>query len=137
MGTVTVKRSIAVQVIVTEKFKEELQAELREAAEAAQRRIDQMEFRSRRVLADLQRTDLTQAMSARHQFEAEKRRQEAIKQEILQELEEAGKLEFGTEYPRGTLESTVELKEGDDLLEKLTGCQIVMKDGVVVEIRNP
>jgi hypothetical protein len=137
MATVTVKRSIAVQVIVTEKFKEELQAELRDAAEATQQRIDQMEFRSRRVLADLQRADITQAMTARRQFEGEKRRQEAIKQEIVEELEVAGKLEMGSEYPRGTVESMVELAEGDDLLEKLTGCQIVVKDGVVVEIRNP
>ena len=137
MAKVQVKRSIAVLVIVTEKFREELQAELREAAETAQQRIDQMEFRSRRVLADLQRTDLTQAMTARRQFEAEKRRQEAIRQEILNDLEEAGKLELESEYPRGTLESTVELAEGDDLLEKLTGCQIVVKDGAIVEIRNP
>ena len=137
MEKVTVKRSIAVLVIVTEKFKEELQVELREAAETTQQRIDQMEFRSRRVLADLQRADLTQAMTARRQFEGEKRRQEAIRQELLEELEEAGKLELGSEYPRGTVESVVELSEGDDLLEKLTGCQIVVKDGVVLEIRNP
>ncbi len=136
MSRVTVKRNITVQVIVTEKFKEELQEELREAADTTQRRIDQMEFRSRRVLAELQRTDLSQAMSARQQFEAEKRRQEALKQEILQELERVETLEMGSEYPRGTLESTVELQPGDDLLEKLTGCQIVVKDGVVVEIRN-
>jgi hypothetical protein len=137
MGSVTVKRNIAVQVIVTEKFREELQAELREAAEATQQRIDQMEFRSRRVLADLQQTDLAQAMNARRQFEGEKRRQEAIKQELLDELEAAAKLELGSEYPRGTLEGTVELAEGEDLLEKLGGCQIVVKDGVVVEIRKP
>jgi len=46
-------------------------------------------------------------------------------------------LELGSEYPRGTLEGTVELAEGEDLLEKLGGCQIVVKDGVVVEIRKP
>ena len=101
MAKVQVKRSIAVLVIVTEKFREELQAELREAAETAQQRIDQMEFRSRRVLADLQRADLTQAMTARRQFEAERRRQEAIRQEILNDLEEAGKLEVEASTPAG------------------------------------
>lgn len=136
MSSVTAKRSIGVQVIVTEEFKEELKEELREAAEAAQRRIEQMETQSRRVLADLQRTDLTQAMGARRQIEAEMRRHQALKQDIARQLEEAEKLELGSEYPRGTLEGVVELKEGDDLFKKLTGSQIVIKDGVIVEVRE-
>lgn len=136
MGSVTVKRSIGVQVIVTESFKAELKAELEEAAETAQRRMDQMEMQSRRVLADLQRTDLTQAMSARRQIEAEVRRHQALKQDILRQIEETEKLELGSEYPRGTLEGVVGLTEGDDLIKKLSGSQIVIKDGVIVEVRE-
>jgi len=136
MSSVTVKRSIGVQVIVTESFKAELKAELDEAAETAQRRMDQMELQSRRVLADLQRTDLTQAMSARRQIEAEVRRHQALKQDIVRQLEETEKLELGSEYPRGTLEGVVDLAEGDDLIKKLSGSQIVIKDGVIVEVRE-
>ena len=136
MSSVTVKRSIGVQVIVTESFKAELKAELDEAAETAQRRMDQMEMQSRRVLADLQRTDLTQAMSARRQIEAEVRRHQALKQDIVRQLEETEKLELGSEYPRGTLEGVVDLAEGDDLIKKLSGSQIVIKDGVIVEVRE-
>jgi len=134
--SLTVKRSIAVLVIVTESFKEELKAELQEAVEATQRRIDQMEFQSRRFLADLQRTDLTQAMSARRQIEAERRRHEALRDDVKRQLEEAEKLELGTEFPRGTLEGVVELKQGDDLLQKLSASQIVIKDGVIIEVRE-
>jgi len=136
MGSVTVKRSIGVQVIVTESFKAELKAELEEAAQTAQRRMDQMEMQSRRVLADLQRTDLTQAMSARRQIEAEVRRHQALKDDISRQLEEAEKLELGSEYPRGTLEGVVDLTEGDDLIKKLSGAQIVIKDSVIVEVRE-
>jgi len=136
MSSVTVKRSIGVQVIVTESFKAELKAELDEAAETAQRRMDQMEMQSRRVLADLQRTDLTQAMSARRQIEAEVRRHQALKQDIVRQLEETEKLELGSEYPRGTLEGVVDLTAGDDLIKKLSGSQIVIKDGVIVEVRE-
>jgi regulator of protease activity HflC (stomatin/prohibitin superfamily) len=136
MPSLTVNRSIAVQVIVTEKFKEELKTELQAAADASQQRIDQMEFQSRRFLADLQRTDLSQAMSARRQIEAERNRQEAQRQEILRQLEEADKLELDSEYPRGTLQGVVELNEGDDLMEKLGSAQIVIKDGLIVEVRE-
>jgi hypothetical protein len=132
----TVKRSIAVQVIVTEKFKEELKAELQEAIEATQRRIDQMDFQGRRFLADLQRTDLTQAMNARRQIEAERRRHEALRDDIKRQLEEAEKLELGSEFPRGTLEGVVELNQGDDLFQKLSASQIVVKDGVIIEVRE-
>jgi F0F1-type ATP synthase membrane subunit b/b' len=136
MSSITVKRSIGVQVIVTEEFKAELKAELQEAADTAQRRMDQIELQSRRVLADLQRTDLTQAMNARRQIEAEVQRHQALKQDVLRQIEEAEKLELGSEYPRGTLEGVVELREGDDLLKKLTGSQVVVKDGTIVEVRG-
>jgi predicted TIM-barrel fold metal-dependent hydrolase len=132
----TVRRSIAVQAVVTEKLKEELKAELEEAAETTQRRIDQMDFQSRRFLADLQRTDLTQAMGARRQIEAEKRRQEAIVQDLRRQIEEAEKLELGSEFSRGSLEGTVDIEAGDDLFKKLSASQILIKDGIVVEVRE-
>jgi len=136
MASVTVKRTIAVQVIVTEDFKKELRQELQEAADATQRRIEQMDVQSRRFLADLQRTDLTQAMAARRQIEAERRRHEALKQDILRQIEETDKLDLGSEYPRGTLEGFVEVTVGDDLIKKISGSEIVIKDGVIVEIRE-
>ena len=136
MGTLTVKRSVAVHVIVTDEFKEELKAELRQAAETSQQRIDQLEFQSRRFLADLQRSDLNQAMGARRQIEAEKRRQDGIRRDIEEQLEQTNKLEVGSEYPRGVIEGFVEIKEGDNLLQKLAESQIVVKDGVIVEIRE-
>jgi hypothetical protein len=136
MNSISVKRSIGVQVIVTEEFKQELKQELQEAAEETQRRIDRMEFHSRRVLADLQAADLTQAMTARRQIETEKRRHESLKQDLTRQIEEVEKLDLGSEYPRGTIEGVVELSEGDNLFEKLTGSQIVVKDGLVVEVRE-
>ncbi len=136
MAGISVRRSIGVVVVVTEEFKLELKEELQLAGEEAQRRTDQMELQSRRLLADLQRTDLTQAMNARRQIEAERRRADAVKQDIQRQIEETEKLEVGSEFPRGTVEGVVELSEGDDLIKKLSGSQIVVKDGVIVEIRE-
>jgi hypothetical protein len=136
MAGLSVRRSIEVVVIVTEQFKQELKAELQLAAEEAQRRVEQMEVQSRRLLADLQRTDITQAMSARRQVEAERRRGDAVKQDIQRQIEETDKLEIGSEYPRGTLEGVVEVNAGDNLIKKLTGAQVVVKDGVVIEVRE-
>jgi len=136
MSGITVKRSIGVRVIVNEEFKAELKGELEEAATETQRRIDQMEMHSRRLLAELQRSDLSQAMQARKQIEAERQRHDALKQDIQRQLQDVDKLEIGSEYPRGTVEGVVELNQGDDLVQKLSGSQIVIKDGVIVEIRE-
>lgn len=136
MSSITVKRSIGVRVIVSEEFKAELKSELQEAATETQRRIDQMEIHSRRLLADLQRSDLSQAMQARKQIEAERQRHDALRQDIQRQLQEVDKLEIGSEYPRGTVEGVVELHQGDDLVQKLSGSQIVVKDGIIVELRE-
>ena len=134
--SLTVKRSVAIYAVVTEQLKEELRAELQEGIDTTQRRIDQMDFQSRRFLADLQAADLTQAMAARRQIEAEKRRHEALKQELAQQLAGVDTLEMGSEFARGTVEGTVELKVGGDLMKQVAGAVIVMKDGVIVEIRE-
>ncbi len=136
MAAITVRRSIGLRVMVTEEFKEELRNELQQAADETQRRIDQMEVQSRRFLSDLQRTDLTQAMQVRRQIEAERQRHTALKEEIQRQIEESAKLELGSEYPRGTIEGVVDLNVGDDLFKKLNGTEIVVKDGVIVEIRE-
>ena len=134
--SLTVRRSIAIIAIVTEQLKEELKAELQEAVNTTQQRIDQMEFQSRRFLSDLQSTDLTQAMAARRQIEAEKRRHEALKQELADQINEVEGLELGSEYPRGTVEGLVEVNVGEDLMKQAAGASIVIKDGVIVEIRE-
>jgi hypothetical protein len=95
-----------------------------------------MEFQSRRFLSDLQATDLTQAMAARRQIEAEKRRHEALKQELANQLGEVEGLELGSEFPRGTVEGLVEVSVGDDLMQQAAGASIVIKDGVILEIRE-
>ncbi len=136
MAGITIRRSVGLRAIVTEAFKEELSNELRLAAEETQRRIDQMEAQSRRLLSGIQGTDLAQAMQVRRQIEAERQRQTALKEEIQRQIGEAAKLELGSEYPRGTIEGVVELNVGDDLFKRLSGAEIVIKDGEVIEIRE-
>lgn len=136
MASLTIMRPVALRVIVTEQFKQEMEKELQEAADTTQRRIDQIDFQARRVLADLQTRDLNQAMQVRAQIEDEKRRQESVKKELLDRAQEVQGLEMGVEFPRGTLEGLFEIKEGDNLYDKLTQAEVVIKDGIVVAIRE-
>jgi hypothetical protein len=136
MPGITVKRAVQLQAIVTDQLKEELVAELQEAADTTQQRIDQIEFQSRRYLAEVQKADLSKAMSLRQQIEAEKQKHELLKKEFLDKITEVQSLDLGAEFPRGTLEGLVELKEGDNLEAKLAGAEVVIKDGIVIEVRE-
>jgi hypothetical protein len=136
MAGLMVTRAVTVRAIVTEQLKKELIEELQGMADETQRRIDQMDFEARRYLAELQRTNLTQAMAVRKQIEAEKSKQEGAKKDILERISDVEKLELGSEFPRMTLEGAVEIAQGDNLYDKLARAEILIKDGVVVEIRN-
>ncbi len=136
METLRLRQDVSLIFIVTEELKTQLLEELNAAGEEIQRQIDQFDFRARHALAELQRADLTRAMAARQQIDAEKRRLDAVKHELVDRRKEIDALELGSEYPRGTIEGQAEVALGDNLFEKLAGIQLVVKDGLVTEIRH-
>lgn len=136
MSSVTIKRNVVLRSIVTEKLRNELSAELDAAAEELAQRIQQLDFQTRAYITDLQRTNLQQAMAVRKQVEAEKTRQQDLRDALLERKAQVEELEDGTEVIRGALESFVEVKVGDDLARILSGVEIVTKDDEVVEIRE-
>jgi len=136
MDSLRLRQDVGLIFIVTEELKARLEEEYKAAGEDLQRQIDQFDFRARHALAELQRADLNRAMAARQQIDAEKRRLEAGKLELQERSKEVDKMEIGAEYPRGTIEGTVEITVGDNLYEKLAGYQLIVKDGLVMEIRK-
>jgi len=136
MAGIWIKRPVAYVVLVTEKFRQEMEQELTAAAEQIQSQLEQIEFQARRYLADLQRTNLSQAMAVRDQIDAEKKKQEKVREELLARLEEIKKLPDGAEFLRGTFEGAVEVAVGNDLSSLLGGAAVVVRDNVVMEIRE-
>ncbi|MBU0610103.1 MAG: YlqD family protein, partial [Armatimonadetes bacterium] len=72
----------------------------------------------------------------RKQIETEKQKQNELRDALLERKAQVAELENGQEVIRGTLESYVEINEGDDLAVLLGGTEIVTKDGLVIEIRQ-
>lgn len=136
MDSLRLRQDVGLIFIVTDELKARLLDELNAAAQDVQQQIDQFDFRARHALAELQRADLNRAMAARQQIDAEKRRLEAVKNEVNDRRKEIESLTIGSEYPRGTIEGVVEVNVGDNLFEKLAGVQVVVKDGTVEEIRH-
>lgn len=136
MASVTIKRNILLKAIVTETLREEVGAELQEAADQIAQRIQELDAAGRRYITDLQRTDLQRAMALRQQVEAEKKKQEEVRERLLQRKEQVSQWKDGDEVVRGTIEGTVEVKEGDNLAVLLGGTELVVKDDIVTRIRE-
>ena len=86
--------------------------------------------------AELERTVTPQARAIRQQLELERARQEATRAELEMRLREAQQLELNSEFAQGTVESLVEVKVGDNLFTKLSRAEIIVKDGIIMEIRE-
>ena len=134
--SVTVKRTVILRSIVTEKLKSELHEELQTAIKEIDARISQLEIGTRAYITDLQRSNIQQAMAVKKQVEAEKAKQQDLREELDVRDKMVQQLELDKEIVRGQLESQVEVNVGDNLAELLGGVEIVTKDDLVVDIRT-
>ncbi len=131
---ITISRPVVIKAIVTEGFKRTYMQDLEEALRRVEAIEQQLDSQIRR--AELERTITPQVRALRQQLELERARQEAARAELQMRLREAEQLELHTEFAQGTVESLVEVNVGDNLFTKLGRAEIVVKDGIVVEIRD-
>ncbi|MEI6308055.1 MAG: YlqD family protein [bacterium] len=130
------KQNVAVKVIVTEDFRTDLLAKLRGATKEVELGINQLEQQGQRYLLGLDRQNIQQMLAVRQEIEEEKKKQELLKSQFAEKIKEVDGLSLGQEYPQGALEGFVEINLGDDLGRKLAGQEVVIKDGIVIEIRS-
>jgi hypothetical protein len=131
---ITISRPVVIKAIVTEGFKRTYMQDLEEALRRVEALEQQLDSQIRR--AELERSITPQVRALRQQLEMERARQEAARAELQVRLREAQQLELNTEFAQGTVESLVEVNVGDNLFTKLGRAEIVVKDGIVVEIRD-
>lgn len=130
------KRAVGLKIIVTEKFKNGMTTDLRRAVDRVDASRGQIQYQLDRYVNEIAKSDLNQATQLRQRLNAEKDRLGEVRAELEGRLREVEGLEIGSEYERGELEGWVEVNVGDQLFEKLGATDIVVKDGVVVEIRE-
>ena len=131
------KREILLKAVVTDGLKEELIQSVQDAIQRVEDSQDELDRQSRRLMLELQRTDLNRAMAFRQQLDMEKRKQEDIKAALQEQLKEYQELTLGEEFTRGTLEGQVDIQLGDNIAEKLGMAEILVEDNIVKEIRDP
>jgi uncharacterized coiled-coil protein SlyX len=131
-----VKRPVILKNIVTEAFKKQLIEELSAAIKQIDMHLEQMEFQMRRTLSELEKSDPKRARAAREEMLMERQRQEQIKHNLQRKLDEVSNLEIGSEFITGTYDAPVKIEVGDNIRQKLSQAEIIVKDGIVVGIRE-
>ena len=134
MASITVQRPVIIKTIVTESFKRLYVADLEEAIKRVDTIMQQIEVQTRRF--ELERQVTPQTRNLRAQLELERQRQEATRVELQARLREAQDLQLNSEFTQGTIEGLVEVAVGDNLFDKIARTEVVVKDGIVLEIRE-
>ncbi len=134
MASITVQRPVVIKTIVTESFKRLYIADLEDAIKRVEAIVQQIDVQSRRF--DLERQVTPQTRALRQQLELERARQEATAAELGARLREAQQLALNEEFTQGTLEGTVEVSVGDNLFDRISRTEVIVKDGIIMEIRE-
>lgn len=132
--SLTISRPVVIKAIVTESFKRLYTQDLEDAIKRTETVQQQLVTQIRRT--ELERTVSPQARAIRQQLELEHARQEAARAELEMRLREAQQLALNAEFAQGTVESLVQVNVGDNLFTKLSRAEIVVKDGIIMEIRE-
>lgn len=136
--TLSLRRQVIIKAIVTDQFKGAATSELQQALAQVDEQFQQLEFQAKRAISENEKKGATpdQIGGLRAQIEEDRQRLLAAKNDLVQKLQIIGQLEIDQEFPQGNVENFVEVGVGDNLYAKLSPPEVVVKDGVVVEIRS-
>ena len=136
--SLTIKRPITVRAVVTPTWKEEAEREISNGIAAADQQLAQLEQEGQQVVEQVRRQSANpldprvqeQVANIQQQVAGKRSELEEQKRNLLQQQAQVRDLEMDQIVEQGQLESTCELKVGDNLVQKMQ-VSIVVKDGVV------
>ncbi|MEO1133958.1 MAG: YlqD family protein [Cyanobacteria bacterium J06639_1] len=142
-SSLLLKRNVTIRVTVTERWKAEMQENLQKQVQNVDNQMQQLEFQGKRAIAEIEKRTIQpagpeaaqQIQSITAQVNAQKGKLLEQKNQALQQLNQVGGVELGQEVIQGNVESFFNLKEGDNLIEKMQ-VELLLEDGVVKEIRG-
>ncbi|MBF2057997.1 MAG: YlqD family protein [Cyanobacterium sp. T60_A2020_053] len=133
------KRPVNVKVIVTPPWQEEAQRQLQNQINQLDQQLLQLEQQGNRAISEIQKQGSLQANQQIEniQMQVNQKKNEFLqnKNQMLQQMQQVQMLELGQEVVQAQMESFFEVKQGDNLVDKLN-VEVVLRDGVIEEIRG-
>ncbi len=133
------KRPVNVKVIVTPAWQEEAQKQLQAQVNQIEQQLLQLDQQGQKAIAEIQKQGSPQLAQQvdNIQIQVNQKKNEMLqkKNQFLQQMQQVQLFELGQEVVQAQMESFFEVKEGDNLVEKLN-VEIVLRDGVIEDIRG-
>ena len=135
--SVTLKRTVTIKAIVTDDFKTYLKQELQQAIQDLDNKLNEVVAQGNKLVEQLQaQGQEDQIKVIQQQMELDKQQQTAAKADLEKKINDASLLALDSEFVQGTIDGFVSVKSGDNLYEKLGALEIVVKDGLIQDIRG-
>jgi len=137
------KRVVNVKVIVTPLWKDEIQQQLQAQINQTDQQLQQLDLEAQRAISAIQKQSLqppgpqTIQQIDNIQLQVNQKKSELLEQknQFLQNLQQVQFLELDQEVNQFQMEGFFRIETGDNLISK-TQVEIVLRDGVVEEIRG-
>jgi len=131
-----IRRPVQVKLILTEPTRNRFLGELEEQVKRLRMELEQLQFQGKKLLSDAQRRGPAAVEVVRERLAREERARRERIEALKAQAEQLRVLPEGSEVLYTTVESDVEIRVGDDWNALMQGAEIVLKDGVVVAIRD-
>jgi len=137
------RRPVTLTVIVTPRWKEEMQQQLQAQVDQLDIQLQQLDLKAKQAMIELQKQlpSVTNAQSnakmqnLQGQINQEKNKILQKKNQFLQQMQQAQLAELNSEIQQTQLESFFRVEKGDNLVNKMN-IEVVMRDGIVEDIRG-
>lgn len=131
-----IRQPVVVKTVLTEQTKQQIIQEQRRQVEQLMIELEQLEQQGKQAMEQAMAQGGQVAQQIRQQLEQERAKRLQQREQLIQQIQQIQQLELGTELQNMTVETTVEVNVGDDWSKILMGSEIIVKDGVVQEIRQ-
>ena len=142
-GSLSIKRSITVRAVVTPRWKEDAEREISNAIAGSDGQLAQLEQEGQQLVDAIRSQSANpldprvqdQVASVQEQVAAKRAELEEQKRQLLEQQVQVRDLEMEQIVDQGQIESTCEVRVGDNLVQKLQ-VAILVRDGVIEAIEG-
>ena len=141
-ASLLLKRPVTVKAIVTAQWKDEVTQQLQKQVAQLDQQMQQLDMQGKRTIDEITKQVRANPAQLKKQTEniqgqVNQKKAEMLekKNQFLQQLQQIQLLELDKEVVQAQMESFFRLEQGDNLVKKLN-IEVVLRDGVVQEIRG-
>lgn len=133
---ISIRQPVAVKFILTELTKQQILTEHRRQIDSLTEELEQLEVQGKQALEQAMAQGGDAAQQVREQIDQEQNNRLQQREQLMQQIQQIQQLELGTEVQNMNVETSVDVSVGDDWGNIVRGAEIVIKDGIVYQIRR-